>query len=213
MFKSRAIPVAIGAALLAAPVSAATTIVSTGASTPTSQWTVTTPGPDPVTTTANVISPVPGWSAPVTGSLWLQSAPNPTPVGTYIFTHVFELADIGNVQSIALQWLADNQVVKVTVNGLALFDIPTNNSVAQFNGAPQTFSTSLATAPFVNGSNTMQWFVYNRPASNNNGGLSAVATITTVPEPGTWLLMILGLGAVGFAMRRRHNTAVRLQFA
>lgn len=34
-----------------------------------------------------------------------------------------------------------------------------------------------------------------------------------VPEPGAWMLMILGLGAVGFAMRRRQNTAVRLQFA
>lgn len=34
-----------------------------------------------------------------------------------------------------------------------------------------------------------------------------------VPEPGTWMLMILGLGAVGFAMRRRHSTSVNLQFA
>jgi hypothetical protein len=35
----------------------------------------------------------------------------------------------------------------------------------------------------------------------------------SVPEPGTWMLMILGLGAVGFAMRRRQSTSVRLQFA
>ncbi len=35
----------------------------------------------------------------------------------------------------------------------------------------------------------------------------------SVPEPGTWMLMILGLGAVGFAMRRRHSTSVNLQFA
>lgn len=32
-----------------------------------------------------------------------------------------------------------------------------------------------------------------------------------VPEPGTWMLMLLGLGAVGFSMRRRHN--VRVNFA
>lgn len=37
--------------------------------------------------------------------------------------------------------------------------------------------------------------------------------ITAVPEPGTWMLMILGLGAVGFSMRRRQNAAVRYQFA
>ena len=36
---------------------------------------------------------------------------------------------------------------------------------------------------------------------------------SAIPEPGTWLLMILGLGAVGFAMRRRQNAAVRYQFA
>lgn len=39
------------------------------------------------------------------------------------------------------------------------------------------------------------------------------AVFTAVPEPGAWLLMILGLGAVGFSMRRRQNTSVRLQFA
>lgn len=37
--------------------------------------------------------------------------------------------------------------------------------------------------------------------------------VTAVPEPGTWLLMILGLGAVGFSMRRRQATATRFQFA
>lgn len=212
MIRSMAITAAIGTALLATPVSAATSIVSTGASTTNSQWTVTTPSG--ATSTANVIAPVPGWSAPLPGSQWLQSAPNPAPSGTYIFTHVFNLANIGNVQSVLLRWLADNQVVRVTVNGTTLFNLTPNNSVSQFSGAAQTFSASLASAPFVNGSNTMQWFVYNRPLSGtNNGGLSAVTTITTVPEPGTWLLMILGLGAVGFAMRRRQNASVRLQFA
>lgn len=39
-------------------------------------------------------------------------------------------------------------------------------------------------------------------------------TLTSaIPEPGTWMLMILGLGAVGFAMRRRPKTSVRFQFA
>jgi hypothetical protein len=37
--------------------------------------------------------------------------------------------------------------------------------------------------------------------------------VTSVPEPGTWLLMMLGLGAVGFAMRRRQTASVRYQFA
>ena len=32
-----------------------------------------------------------------------------------------------------------------------------------------------------------------------------------VPEPGTWMLMLLGIGAVGFSMRRRRN--LRVNFA
>lgn len=43
--------------------------------------------------------------------------------------------------------------------------------------------------------------------------VGGVSNVPPVPEPGTWMLMILGLGAVGFAMRRRQNTAVRVQFA
>jgi hypothetical protein len=37
--------------------------------------------------------------------------------------------------------------------------------------------------------------------------------VSAIPEPGTWMLMILGLGAVGFAMRRRQAATVRYQFA
>ena len=32
--------------------------------------------------------------------------------------------------------------------------------------------------------------------------------IAGVPEPGTWAMMIAGLGAVGFSMRRRRNVSV-----
>lgn len=42
---------------------------------------------------------------------------------------------------------------------------------------------------------------------------TAQIAVTAVPEPGTWMLMILGLGAVGFSMRRRQKVTARLQFA
>jgi hypothetical protein len=43
---------------------------------------------------------------------------------------------------------------------------------------------------------------------NNNGTGTLGGTITigqAVPEPGTWAMMLLGFGAIGFAMRRRKQ--------
>lgn len=48
---------------------------------------------------------------------------------------------------------------------------------------------------------------------NGNNVTRAFFVESAVPEPGTWMLMILGLGAVGFAMRRRQKVGVRFQFA
>lgn len=52
-------------------------------------------------------------------------------------------------------------------------------------------------------------------ASRGKEGLFKANTVTVsrvtaaVPEPSTWALMILGFGAVGYAMRRRQKVAVR----
>lgn len=36
--------------------------------------------------------------------------------------------------------------------------------------------------------------------------------VGAIPEPGTWMLMILGLGAIGFAMRRRQRIIINFAF-
>ena len=49
-----------------------------------------------------------------------------------------------------------------------------------------------------------------------NGGGSAIGTPTSnppppppvVPEPATWAMMLLGFGAVGYALRRRRQTSI-----
>jgi hypothetical protein len=39
------------------------------------------------------------------------------------------------------------------------------------------------------------------------------AAAPAVPEPSTWLAMLVCFGAIGFAMRRRQKTSTRFNFA
>ena len=56
--------------------------------------------------------------------------------------------------------------------------------------------------------------IFNIGTFNLSGGFSSGASTLTisravvaaVPEPGTWAMMLLGFGAVGFAVRRRRPT-------
>jgi hypothetical protein len=48
-------------------------------------------------------------------------------------------------------------------------------------------------------------------AANLSLGLNGA--VAAVPEPATWALMILGFGAVGVAMRRRHSVAAKVRAA
>jgi hypothetical protein len=50
---------------------------------------------------------------------------------------------------------------------------------------------------------------------STQGGQSTTFSATTValPEPGTWGMMLLGFGAIGFAMRRRRRTTALAQIA
>lgn len=43
-------------------------------------------------------------------------------------------------------------------------------------------------------------------SSQNSLEVDNLAVATAVPEPGTWAMMLLGFGAMGFAMRRRRET-------
>jgi hypothetical protein len=56
--------------------------------------------------------------------------------------------------------------------------------------------------------------------SRGQGSYGGNATFTPtatpgVPEPSTWAMMLIGFGAVGFAMRRRRNEGktARVRFA
>lgn len=64
---------------------------------------------------------------------------------------------------------------------------------------------------------------YNEFVSVNGVGVASqiidfslreVSVSSAVPEPGTWVMMLIGFGAVGYAMRRRPTkTVTRVRFA
>lgn len=94
------------------------------------------------------------------------------------------------------------------------------------NAFPAGFSEfpTTTTVPFSNGNNfiglrstsggqNFYGFVYTTNAVLNSYGFETVADQTiiattemaaAVPEPGTWALMIVGFGAIGYGLRRRR---------
>ena len=87
---------------------------------------------------------------------------------------------------------------------------------------PAAFSTDLDEAyrlsnlPVLAGNYTLT--VQGRPAALNSGFTGQLvfrAATSAVPEPGTWAMMLLGMGAVGWALRRNREAggARRLSLA
>jgi hypothetical protein len=111
--------------------------------------------------------------------------------------------------------------------GYAMF--PEAGSIALYDNAP-SFSTIVASDSFdaikniasihvvnaVAGSYMLSSYVSQIPvvdsAFNYSITISSVP-VTPAPEPGEWLLMLLGLGMIGFISKRRSSQEAILNFA
>lgn len=54
---------------------------------------------------------------------------------------------------------------------------------------------------------------YTATGNASYGGNLTFTPTAAVPEPATWLMMIMGFAAVGFSMRRRKQQDVRVRYA
>ncbi|MCA1654319.1 MAG: FxDxF family PEP-CTERM protein [Sphingomicrobium sp.] len=95
-----------------------------------------------------------------------------------------------------------------TLNGAALTFIPSGQNEFGFVNNVNLVTSGLNSL-IVNGN-------AGTPALGANGSFSGVLSFAPggVPEPGTWAMMLVGFGAVGYGMRRRRSASMpRMQAA
>ncbi len=162
-----------------------------------------------------VISPNPAWAAPLAGSSWISFANTGDPSvpgfvvvpnGTEVtFTQIFDLT--GNITGASLDVLADD-TASVWLNGVELASGNLGGSYPTCSSLPIGCLTSTMGVftfaqlqPYLkDGENTLSFDVYQEAGSSY--GLDYAGTIST-PEPGT--LMLLGLGLFGIALNARRR--------
>lgn len=176
-------------------------------------------------TTAFVPGTVPGvynggaTNPSTNGARWIYPANTTTaaPDTTFAFTKIFSLPDFVTTSLLTGSYWSDNGIVSILLNGVAIFGpVPVTNALGNATTYQGTGTAlSYGGNAFVTGLNTLVFNVRNGPGTSGNPvALKAdLQVATAVPEPGTWMLMLLGFGAIGFAMRSRAKTQVRFQFA
>ena len=70
------------------------------------------------------------------------------------------------------------------------------------------FTLSFADAP-TNGVTLDRFFVRYQSLPTREGSASGQAVTTAVPEPGSWMMMLVGFFTLGFALRRRVRAPVK----
>jgi hypothetical protein len=173
------------------------------------------------------------WIGPDNASSWItlfspaQGGPgvslDPTVTGIYTFTTSFTI-DNGfnlNTASISGLWAVDNYA-QMFLNGklVATIDNPRSSGLADGLAYDRwnAFTIDGANAnDFVSGTNLLTFNIFN--IAQNGGNPMALrveftnSTISPVPEPQTYAMLLAGLGLLGFIVYRRKNDSSNMPMA
>lgn len=142
---------------------------------------------------------------------------NTTPlwrVGSTNLTYISQTLNTltGSAYNLSFDWYntaTTGEEITVDFNGVTVFG--SSNTAHSWN-SPTVISGLLATGP----STVLRFGARNLPSFTRFDNISvAAATIATpsVPEPGTWSMLVLGFGAMGYAVRRRTKARTSVSFA
>ncbi|HET9629218.1 MAG TPA: FxDxF family PEP-CTERM protein [Novosphingobium sp.] len=95
----------------------------------------------------------------------------------------------------------DTDLLSVLVNGT-----PATKTLSN-GGLTETYS--IAGVPITAGATNQIVVNYLSRGQFSYGGNATFNPVAAVPEPATWAMMLLGLGGIGFALRRRQRAAVK----
>lgn len=124
-----------------------------------------------------------------------------------------------SVANLAFGSSIDTTLSSVTFNGVTVaptyFDVNGNVCTTPRVGSCGASTTfSLNNVPINYGPNSPNTITVSGTSLGNGSYAGQGSLIPAVPEPATWAMMLLGFGAVGFAMRRsRKNGGLVSQIA
>ncbi|MEO1969388.1 MAG: PEPxxWA-CTERM sorting domain-containing protein [Sphingomonadaceae bacterium] len=97
--------------------------------------------------------------------------------------------------------------------------LPSNDNKFTENGMPFTFGgLAFAAGPklyniYSSGSQLLTCIPHKTCSASTTFSATAINDVAPVPEPATWIILILGFAAVGLKLRQRNDQRITLQFA